>query len=279
MKIVMQLTYSFVDSTSMLKKNEYYCNTATYHKSNLEDFVLQCTPYSWEDFFTRKEVISAIKFADDIRSPYKVKIAPRIGNEIKKITKYHIEPPMQLMFEAFKRVKPQDVKVVILGQDPTPQEGKATGKAFSVKNPRTVGSVINVLLEVAYEGWSVDLDNGDLSKWEDQGVLLLNSALTIGEIRYDDQKGKSKTLQVSHLDNWGPFTNLLIKYISENKFPSVWMLWGNVAQSYSTSIEKGYILSGGHPSPLSGAKTANTFLLAVTFIAPTNFFLKPVTSR
>lgn len=128
---------------------------------------------------------------------------------------------MQLMFEAFKRVNPEDIKVVILGQDPTPQEGKATGRAFSVANPRAVGSVMYVLLEVALEGWSVDLSNGDLSKWEKQGVLLLNSALTIGQITYEDPQKKTKTQEVSHLGYWCPFTKLLIDHISGLPEPSV----------------------------------------------------------
>lgn len=71
-----------------------------------------------------------------------------------------IEPQMPLIFNALKKVKVEDIKVVILGRDPTPQEGKAKGVAFLVDNPRTVPAVLNMLLEVAFEGFAVDLDGG-----------------------------------------------------------------------------------------------------------------------
>ena len=86
---------------------------------------------------------------------------------------------MKDIFKALEMVDPLKARVVILGQDPTPTEYEATGLAFSVKDPQTVPSTLNILMEVALEGWSVDLDNGDLTKWAKQGVLLLNSALTV----------------------------------------------------------------------------------------------------
>ena len=211
-----------------------------------------------------------------------------------ELSGYDIQPPMKHIFEAFKTVCPESVKVVILGQDPTPQEGKATGKASSVENPLTVGSVSNELLEVALEGWSVNLFNGDLSKWEEQGVLLLNSALTIGEIQYNDVNTKKpKRQQVSHLGYWCEFTKLLIKYISGLPGPSVWMLWGKVAQDFTVDREfttpsecynqnkasktdiikipnliapKNYVL----PWVVLAERISS--LLLITFIAPTNFF-------
>lgn len=276
MKIVKQLTYSFLDrSTSMLWQNEYNCNIATYENSNLENFVKQCTPGSWKDFFTKPEVIQAIKFADEIRQPQKEIAALKKKNKKNLVIKYHIEPSMQRMFEAFKSVGPKDVKVAILGQDPTPQEGKATGKAFSVEDPRTVGTVMNILLEVAYEGWSVDLDNGDLSKWEAQGVLLLNSALTIGQITYSNEKNKIKKKEVSHLNYWYEFTQLLIQYISDSlPMPPVWMLWGNAAQDHRNSITNGYILTGGHPSSLGSVKVRNTFFAGSYFCCANEFLRK-----
>ena len=154
-----------------------------------------------------------------------------------------------MTFRALKYVTPGAIKVVIIGQDPTPQPGEATGLAFSVNDPRTVGSVLNVLLEVALEGWSIDITKGSLTKWADQGVLLLNSALTVKQ----NSAG-------SHLILWRPFTELLIKYISSNADPSVWLLWGNQAQAFETYIDKTkhYVIKGGHPSPLGGLGT-NTF--------------------
>jgi len=275
--LLLALIANYIDCTTSRMIIEYNCNDAEYRTASLVEFTEHCAPKAWEDFFRQDNVTNAIEMVDKY-----------IKQEHTTAQGYRIEPPMQLMFEAFKRVRPEDVKVVILGQDPTPQEGKATGRAFSVEDPRTVGSVMNVLLEVAYEGWSVDLDNGDLSKWEAQGVLLLNSALTIGEIAYEDEKGEIKTKEVkmvSHLSYWCPFTKLLIQYIDKYFLPSVWMLWGKVAQDFTVErkfdsinkcfnqnqasntnikdhpslIKKGYILTGGHPSPLGGAKAPNTF--------------------
>lgn len=299
--LLKQLTYSFVDcSTSMLgqkesQKEQYNCNGAKYENDNLEDFVKYCAPEPWQKFFWNDKVMQAIKSANIIR---------QANQEIEgTFIKYHIEPPMQLMFEAFNRVRPENVKVVILGQDPTPQEGKATGRAFSVENPRTVGSAMNVLLEVALEGWSVNLNNGDLSNWENQGVLLLNSALTIGLITYQDPKGKIKTQQVSHLGYWCPFTKLLIEYISDHlPEPTVWILWGKVAQDFTVrrkfdsfiecfnpsrasktditlvpsiiSRPKNYVLMGGHPSALGGAGGMNTFFAGNYFYCANEFLSK-----
>ena len=171
----------------------------------LKEFVEKCAPGAWGNFFAEPETQKAIEF-----------VVGEIGR------KTHIQPQLSLIFKALAMVAPESVKVVILGQDPTPQEGEATGMAFSVKNPKTVGTVMNVLLEVALEGWSVDLSNGDLSKWANQGVLLLNSALTV-------QPGNVG----SHLAFWCPFTKLLIRYISRHAKPSVWILWGKVAQDFT----------------------------------------------
>lgn len=92
---------------------------------------------------------------------------------------------MPLMFEALNRVAPHEITVAFIGQDPTPQPGKATGLALSVENARIVPSSLNILLEVALEGWNVDISNGDLSSWASQGVLLLNTALTVDQGRVD----------------------------------------------------------------------------------------------
>ena len=103
-----------------------------------------------------------------------------------------IEPQMPLIFNALKKVKVADIKVVILGQDPTPQEGKAKGVAFLVDNPRTVPAVLNMLLEVAFEGFAVDLDRANVEEWLEKGVLLLNTAFTVPHKDKDKDKNKNK---------------------------------------------------------------------------------------
>ena len=179
--------------------------------------------------------------------------------------KFPIEPPMPLMFRALEMVSPDEIRVVILGQDPTPQAGRATGLAFSVADPMSVGTVRNVLLEVALEGWNVNIFNGDLTNWAKQGVLLLNTALTVKQ----GQAG-------SHIkfNWWGQFSAFLIEYISDRAGPSVWILWGREAQSFQRFIndKKHYIINGGHPSPLGGIRT-NTFFGGSYFKCANQFLI------
>lgn len=191
---------------------------------------------------------------------------------VKKISNKQdaIEPKMSFIFNALKGVKLEDIKVVILGQDPTPQEGKATGVAFLVKHPRTVPAVLNMLLEVAFEGFSVNLDSANVEEWLTKGVLLMNAAFTVP---HKPEKGKEKIEQeqktvkgegkkYDHRDMWRPFTKELISYISGNAPPSAWLLWGQHAQGFEPqiSLHKHLIVKGRHPSPTGTAKgEGNTF--------------------
>ncbi|XP_078363720.1 uracil-DNA glycosylase-like [Oculina patagonica] len=221
-----------------LFRPRYKCGKAQYSVDRLDTFVRNCAPKAWEDFFELDGVKDHIKLLTPIM--------------LKDGKEYTIEPPMPLMFRALDMVDPDEVKVIILGQDPTPQAGKATGLAFSVNDPLSVGTVLNVLLEVALEGWSVSIFSGDLSKWAKQGVLLLNTALTVER----DEAGSHIKLHW-----WTEFAQLLIEYISENAKPSVWLLWGNVAKGYKPLIDnkKHYVITGGHPSALGGIGT-NEFI-------------------
>ena len=178
---------------------------------------------------------------------------------------------MKDIFKALEMVNPLKARVVILGQDPTPTEYEATGLAFSVKDPQTVPSTLNILMEVALEGWSVDLDNGDLTKWAKQGVLLLNSALTVEITSWErvekTKKEKAKVTKaikkppqhylsrtvVKHTSYWSGFMKLLIRNLT-TPYPTLfWILWGNVAQALAAPLisetPNQYVISGGHPSP------------------------------
>ena len=171
-----------------------------------------------------------------------------------------IEPQMPLIFNALKWVKVEDIKVVILGQDPTPQEGKAKGVAFLVDNPRTVPAVLNMLLEVAFEGFSVDLDHANVEEWLKKGVLLLNTAFTVPHKNKDNEQGEAK--EKDHLAMWRPFTDALISYIKDNAPPSTWFLWGAKANEFSKLINSNnhLIVTGRHPSPMWGTTgEGNTF--------------------
>ncbi len=178
-------------------------------------------------------------------------ISPKLQEDAKR---FQIEPPIQDIFKAFEKISPKDVRVIILGQDPTPQAGQATGMAFSLKkgvDPSTVPSVHNMLVELKLEGMNVDLTNGDLTPWRNQGVLLLNAALTV------IQGGKAG----SHLGVWKKFTKLLIEYINKESPSSAWILWGGQAQNFAKliSINKHYIKAGYHPSPRSQTNEARFF--------------------
>jgi len=156
-----------------------------------------------------------------------------------------------------------DIKAVIIGQDPTPQKGMATGLAFSLdpdKDPRTVPTVFNILVELKLEGHVVSLTNGDLSPWLGQGVLLLNAALTI------PQGGNPG----DHLSIWLPFTEHLVQYISKNALhSSAWIIWGGkAADRIEIKIDKSqkkdktyhYIYNKGyHPSPWASVKNNEFF--------------------
>ncbi len=154
-------------------------------------------------------------------------------------------PPKEKIFNAFSKSPLEDLKVVILGQDPYHGKGQAQGLAFStpkeIKNPP---SMINILKEIKddLKKDSVCLD-GDLNPWAEEGVLLLNTILTV-----EESKPKSH-----HKLGWEIFTNNIIKYISENCNDVVFILWGAPAIAKSKVIDetKHHILTAPHPSPLS----------------------------
>lgn len=155
-----------------------------------------------------------------------------------------VYPPKEKIFNAFSLCKYENLKVVILGQDPYHQKGQAQGLAFStpanIKNPP---SMVNILKEIVDDvGSSICLD-GDLTPWAKQGVLLINTVLTVED-----------SLPNSHQNiGWEIFTDNIIKYISDNQQGVVFLLWGSPALKKSKFIDerKHYILSAPHPSPLS----------------------------
>jgi len=161
-------------------------------------------------------------------------------------------PPKDNIFKAFTFFEPKDLKVVIIGQDPYQNKNLANGLCFSVPlsgstkvplsgSTKVPPSLRNIFkeLERCYGTYRNDTD---LSDWATNGVLLLNTALTVKE----NEPG-------SHTRLWKNFTTDLIKYISQNTKHVVYMLWGNHAQSYQKFINENenLILEHTHPSPLS----------------------------
>lgn len=153
-----------------------------------------------------------------------------------------IYPAKKDIFRAFDLCKYEDVKVVIIGQDPYHGEGQANGLAFSVPNDiKLPPSLRNIYTELA-DDLGVIKTGGDLSGWASQGVLLLNKFLTV----------EKKTPGAHQKLGWDTFTDEIILSLNEHPKPIIYLLWGNFARSLKPLIsDKHIIIEGVHPSPLS----------------------------
>ena len=155
-----------------------------------------------------------------------------------------IYPPKANIFKAFELCKYEDLKVVIIGQDPYHQPLQAQGLAFStpnhIKNPP---SMVNILKEIIDDIGDSNCIDGDLTPWANQGVLLINTILTV-----EDSSPKSH-----HKKGWETFTNNIIKHINEHFNNIVFILWGAGAIKMGKLVDekKHHILTSSHPSPLS----------------------------
>jgi uracil-DNA glycosylase len=153
-----------------------------------------------------------------------------------------VYPPKDNLFEAFKYFDPVDMKACIIGQDAYPCEGDAHGLCFSVpRSNKYPPSLRNIFAEVRHE-FGLERETGNLTDWAEQGVLLLNRALSV-------RQGNSN----SHKKEWYPFTAAVVDWINVNCENVVFLLWGNDARSCAKGIdaEKHHILEHTHPSPLS----------------------------
>lgn len=156
-----------------------------------------------------------------------------------------IYPPGSLIFNAFDTTPFDQVKVVILGQDPYINQGEAMGLSFSVpKGVRIPPSLRNIYKELATDLHIPPANHGDLTKWAQQGVFLLNAVLTV-------EHKKSRSHQKK---GWEKFTDAVIREISSQREGVVFMLWGNFARNKRVLIDadKHLILEAAHPSPLAG---------------------------
>lgn len=162
----------------------------------------------------------------------------------KEYSSYTVYPDMFNIFNALKEVSFKDVKVVILGQDPYHEEGQAMGLAFSVpKGIKKPPSLVNIFKEISQELGTPIPESGDLSGWAKQGVLLLNTSLTVRAHQANSHRGKG----------WEEFTDGVIEKLSRLKTNLVFLLWGANARSKKSLIDKNkhLILETVHPSPLS----------------------------
>ncbi|MGM9763980.1 MAG: uracil-DNA glycosylase [Candidatus Cryptobacteroides sp.] len=155
-----------------------------------------------------------------------------------------IYPPGSKIFKAFELTPVQNVKVVILGQDPYHQPGQAMGLSFSVpENVPAPPSLKNIFKEIESDLGVRMSGRPNLESWARQGVLLLNAILTV---RAGQAASHSRI-------GWEEFTDAVIRYLNDNCDGIVFMLWGNFARSKSALIDtrRHYVLEAAHPSPLA----------------------------
>lgn len=180
--------------------------------------------------------------SDEIEKPYFRDLITEVEKECSDHTCY---PPKELIFAAFDYTPFENLKVVIIGQDPYHGDGEANGLCFSVNE----GVKIPPSLRNIFRELNDDLGNiffptsGNLERWAKQGVLLLNASLTVRKDLPNSHK---------HLE-WNIFTDAVIQKISEEKENIVFLLWGSFAQKKGAKInrDKHLVLESGHPSPMS----------------------------
>lgn len=180
--------------------------------------------------------------------------------------KYVIFPKSEDWFNSLS-VDPKEIKVVILGQDPYYSSNQANGYSFSVsKNILPPPSLLNIYKEIENEyKIKMPTDNGNLYPWVEQGVLLLNCILTV-----------RKNEALSHANiGWEEFTNQIIRSVSDNFSPKVFLLWGKYAKEkkYLIDDKKNLVLMSSHPSPRSaqyGFLGNNHFIMANNFLKEHN---------
>lgn len=179
---------------------------------------------------------------DEFDKPYFIELARRLHQE--KAEGRQIFPPGGEIFSAFELTPVDKVKVVILGQDPYHGYGQAMGLSFSVPaNVQAPPSLKNIFKEIESDLGIKMSGCPDLRKWAGQGVLLLNSVLTV---RAGEPASHSSI-------GWQPFTDAVISYLSSHCEGIVFLLWGNFARSKKSLIdtERHYVLEAAHPSPLA----------------------------
>ncbi|MDD7587880.1 uracil-DNA glycosylase [Bullifex porci] len=184
----------------------------------------------WQPFFDREQV-----------QPYYLELRDFLIGEYRSKTIY---PPMGEIFNAFKLCTFENTKVVIVGQDPYHEEGQAMGLSFSVREgTEEPPSLQNIHKEIINEGVETGPWSSDLSRWARQGVLLLNSTLTVQAHRAASHASKG----------WETLTDRAITMLGRDERPKVFMLWGSYARSKKALIESKnhLILEAVHPSPLS----------------------------
>ena len=196
---------------------------------------------------------------EEYEKNYSKYIAMFINKEYKEKIVY---PPKRDILRALKLTDYNDVKVVILGQDPYHGENEANGLSFSVNEGIKLPPSLKNIYKELYDDLGITKTTGDLTSWANQGVLLLNSVLTVLK---DTPTSHSKI-------GWQEYTDAIIKKLNEREKPIVFILWGNYARSKKNLItnKRHYIIESPHPSPFS----ANSGFFGSRPFSKTNEFLK-----
>lgn len=180
----------------------------------------------------------------EFKQEYYLKLRAFLANEYKS---HIIHPDMYDIFNALKWTSYKDTKVVIFGQDPYHEPGQAHGLAFSVqRGVKIPPSLINMYKELNSELGCYIPNNGYLEKWARQGVLLLNSSLTVRDGAANSHRNKG----------WETFTDRIVELLNERNEPVIFMLWGNNAKEKMRIISnpQHIIMTAAHPSPLSASR-------------------------
>lgn len=196
----------------------------------------------------------------EFKKPYYAGLYKKIREEY---SKQQIFPPADEIFTAFELTPLSEVKVVIIGQDPYHGEGQAHGLCFSVKpDIETPPSLVNIYKELNTDLGCYIPNNGYLTKWAKQGVLLLNTVLTVRAHQANSHRGIG----------WEEFTDAAIRILNEQDRPIVYLLWGKPAQAKKNMLNnpKHLILEASHPSPLSAYRG----FFGCQHFSKTNEFLK-----
>ncbi len=181
------------------------------------------------------------KLKDEFNSTDYKKLEKWLNHEYKTKT---IFPKPENVFNALNLVPYEKVKVVIIGQDPYHNPNQAHGLSFSVEKDVTIPpSLINIFKELQNDLNCYIPNNGNLTKWAKQGILLLNSVLTVEKNKPNSHKNKG----------WEKITSKIIELLNQRNDPIIFLLWGNNAKQLGKFInkDKHYVLTAVHPSPMS----------------------------
>ncbi|MBL6449501.1 uracil-DNA glycosylase [Fulvivirga sp. 29W222] len=199
---------------------------------------------------------------NEFTKPYFHNLVDFVKSEYKSHTVY---PPGKEIFNAFEHCDFDDVKVVIIGQDPYHGPGQANGLCFSVRDGvRKPPSLLNIFKEIKSDLGKEIPESGNLEKWADQGVLLLNATLTV----------RANTAGSHQNKGWEAFTDAVIQKLSNEKEGLVFLLWGAYAQKKGAVIDekKHYVLKSAHPSPFA----ADRGFFGNKHFSKTNEYLKKI---